>query len=235
MPSLENQHNSVISGDDRRATDPDLVPMPKQDMAAGRELTAVQKMAERTNGLVTPANAVTAAGLALTAAGCGEFAKGGNMAAAVGMIAAGAVCDALDGATARATRTANYQAGRHFDAVTDGIKSVMFGAALFASGAYSADLLAMNYGPKLAGWAVNGVRFARGHGDKVKTIKVAKAAEIARWIGPGCAAIGQVAKSIPGAPGEIVTLADRGALVATVGACALGLVAMAGYIKDIKK
>ena len=55
------------------ARDPTLIPMPQLDAAAGRELTSLQRTAEKTNGVVTPANAITMLGVGLTALGCHEF------------------------------------------------------------------------------------------------------------------------------------------------------------------
>ena len=51
------------------ARDPTLIPMPQLDAAAGRELTSLQRTAEKTNGVVTPANAITMLGVGLTALG----------------------------------------------------------------------------------------------------------------------------------------------------------------------
>lgn len=206
-----------------------LVPMPQLDAEAGRELTGLQWVAEKTNGVITPANAVTILGIGLTALGCREFVMG-NHSLAVGIIAVGAVCDALDGQIARRTRTANYQVGRYLDIGADGVKAAMLGGALYGSGVYSGVELAMNYGPKALGWAANGVSKFIAKNDP-KTSRTGRVAEVARWVAPGLA----VASSLlvdhgQTAVGEIVRRASH---VATVASCALGLTAAAGYVKGL--
>lgn len=211
------------------ARDPALVPMPQLDAAAGRELTSLQRTAEKTNGVVTPANAITMLGVGLTALGCHEFVVG-NHSLAVGIIAVGAVCDALDGQVARRTRTANYQVGRYLDIGADGVKAAMLGGALYSSGVYSGVELAMNYGPKALGWLANGASKFIAKNDP-KTSQAGRVAEVSRWVAPGLA----VASSLlvdhgQSAVGEIVR---RTSHVATVASCALGLTAAAGYVKGL--
>lgn len=211
--------------------DPALVPMPQQDLAAGKELTSLQKVAEATHGIITPANAITVLGIGLTALGCREFVAG-NESLAVGIIAVGAACDALDGQVARRTRTANYQTGRYLDIGADGVKAAMLGGALYASGTYSGPELAMNYGPKALGWVANGVSRFVSHNDP-KTSRLGKVAEVARWVAPGLA----VASSLLADNGReaIGEVAKRASRVATVASCAIGLTAAAGYFKNLIK
>ena len=225
--AADSESSATQSGCAER--DSALVPMPQLDAEAGRELTGLQWVAERTNGVITPANAVTVLGVGLTALGCREFVMG-NHSLAVGIIAVGAVCDALDGQIARRTRTANYQVGRYLDIGADGVKAAMLGGALYGSGVYSGVELAMNYGPKALGWAANGVSKFIAKNDP-KTSQTGRVAEVARWVAPGLA----VASSLlvdhgQAAAGEIVRRASH---VATVASCALGLTAAAGYVKGL--
>lgn len=211
------------------AVDPALIPMPQQDMANGRELTTLQKVAEKTHGIITPANAITALGITLTALGCHEFVTGSQM-AAIGTIAVGACCDALDGLVARKTRTANYPAGRWFDIGADGIKAGMLGYALYESGIYSGVELGLNYGPKVAGWVANGIsKFVAK--NEPKTSQTGRVAEVSRWIGPGLSvASSLLTKNGYAALGEV---AKNASYVGTLGAFALGSVAALGYCKDL--
>lgn len=213
----------------RTERDPALIPMPKLDAEAGRDLTGLQRLAEKTNGVVTPANAITVLGVGLTALGCREFTMG-NHSLAVGIIAVGAVCDALDGQVARRTRTANYQVGRYLDIGADGVKAALLGGALYSSDVYSGAELAMNYGPKALGWLANGASKFIAKNDP-KTSQTGRVAEVSRWIAPGLA----VASSLlvdhgQTAVGEVVRHASR---VATVASCALGLTAAAGYVRGL--
>ena len=209
--------------------DPALVPMPQQDLAAGRELTGVQRLAERTHGIITPANAITLLGIGLEAVGCYQFARG-NHAMGVGIMAVGAACDALDGQTARRTRTANYQVGRYLDIGADGAKAAMLGGALYASGVYSVPELAMNYGPKALGWAANGISKFIAKNDP-KTSQTGRVAEVARWVAPGLA----VASSMLVDCGQtaIGEVAKRASYAATATSFALGLVAAGGYVRGL--
>ena len=209
--------------------DPVLIPMPQQDLAAGRELSPLQKTAEATNGVLTPANAITVMGVGLTALGCREFVTG-NQSLAVGIIAVGAVCDALDGQVARRTRTANYQTGRYLDIGADGVKAAMLGGALYTSGVYSGVELAMNYGPKALGWAANGVSRFIKHNDP-KTSQSGRVAEVARWIAPGLAvASSLLSQNHQTVVGEAMRRASQ---IATIASCALGLTAAGGYIRGL--
>lgn len=209
--------------------DPALIPMPQLDAAAGRQLTKLQQTAERTNGVVTPANAITLLGLGLEAAGCYQFAQG-NHALGLGIMAVGACCDALDGFVARQTRTANYQVGRYLDIGADGAKAIMLAGTLYSSGVYSGQELAMNYGPKVVGWAANGIsRFIVKNNPK--TSQIGRVAEVARWVAPGLA----VASSMLVDHGQeaVGVLAKKASRIATVASCAIGSVAAGGYIRDL--
>ena len=203
--AADSESGATQSG--RAERDSALVPMPQLDAEAGRELTGLQWVAERTNGVITPANAVTILGIGLTALGCREFVMGNH-----------------------SLRTANYQVGRYLDIGADGVKAAMLGGALYGSGVYSGVELAMNYGPKALGWAANGVSKFIAKNDP-KTSQTGRVAEVARWVAPGLA----VASSLlvdhgQTAVGEIVRRASH---VATVASCALGLTAAAGYVKGL--
>lgn len=165
--------------------DKDLMPMPRQDMAAGKRLTKMQRVAEATYGIIAPANGVTLTGIGLTALGCQLFRRGKKL-AGVGVAIAGLMCDLADGMVARRTRTGNYLAGRHLDAVTDGVKAGMIAATLQQSGIYTIPEIAVNYSPKLLGWLTNFTsRFILDNDPK--TSEEGKNTEFVRWLSPGLA------------------------------------------------
>lgn len=210
--------------------DKDLVPMPQQDMADGKELTTAQKIAEQTHGIVTLPNLVTIAGIGLVALGCNQF-KHGHRARGIGLVALGAACDLVDGALARKTRVANYPAGRWGDIAADGAKAALIAKAACDTKMIKKSELAMIYGPKIAGWALNGVaKFILHH--EPKTTGEGKIAEASRWVAMAGIIGGNVAKE----HGKS-NLAGKVKLVgklATVVSGALGVKSVASYVKQTK-
>jgi phosphatidylglycerophosphate synthase len=83
-----------------------------------------QKLADKTDGLLTPGNAITAIGLGLTLNGVYDICNG-NTKKGVIKLAAGRVCDFLDGKVADWTGTKS-PAGETIDATAD--KIAVFGA-----------------------------------------------------------------------------------------------------------
>lgn len=210
--------------------DKDLVPMPQQDIADGKELTTAQKIAEQTHGIVALPNLVTIAGIGLVALGCNQF-KHGHRARGIGLVALGAACDLVDGALARKTRVANYPAGRWGDIAADGAKAALIAKAACDAKMIKKSELAMIYGPKIAGWALNGVaKFILHH--EPKTTGEGKIAEASRWVAMAGIIGGNVAKE----HGKS-NLAGKIKLVgrlATVVSGALGAKSVASYVKQTK-
>lgn len=161
-------------------SDRDIVPMPQQDLAEGKELTPAQQLAEDTHGIATLPNAITAVGLVGTAVGCQEIKRGHNL-RGLGTIAVGAVCDFVDGYTARHTRVANYRVGRWADIAADGIKAALVSEAACTRGLVKRSELALIYGPKVANWAINGLSQFILH-NETKTTNEGKVAEASRWL-----------------------------------------------------
>ncbi len=208
--------------------DKDLVPMPQQDMADGKELTAMQKIAEQTHGIVTLPNLITIAGIGLVALGCNQF-KHGHRARGIGLVALGAACDLVDGALARKTRVANYPAGRWGDIAADGAKAALIAKTACDTKMIKKSELAVIYGPKMAGWALNGVaKFVLRH--EPKTTGEGKIAEASRWVAMAGIIGGNVAKEQSKS-----SLAKKvkfiGALAATVSGV-LGVKSVASYVKQ---
>lgn len=208
--------------------DKDLVPMPQQDMADGKELTAVQKIAEQTHGIVTLPNLITIAGIGLVALGCNQF-KHGHRARGIGLVALGAACDLVDGALARKTRVANYPAGRWGDIAADGAKAALIAKTACDTKMIKKSELAVIYGPKIAGWVLNGAaKFVLHH--EPKTTGEGKVAEASRWVAMAGIIGGNVAKEQSKS-----SLAKKvkfiGALAATVSGV-LGAKSVASYVKQ---
>lgn len=208
--------------------DKDLVPMPQQDMADGKELTAMQKIAEQTHGIVTLPNLITIAGIGLVALGCNQF-KHGHRARGIGLVALGAACDLVDGALARKTRVANYPAGRWGDIAADGAKAALIAKTACDTKMIKKSELAVIYGPKMAGWALNGVaKFVLRH--EPKTTGEGKIAEASRWVAMAGIIGGNVAKE-QGKSSLAKKVKFIGALAATVSGI-LGVKSVASYVKQ---
>lgn len=208
--------------------DKDLVPMPQQDMADGKELTAVQKIAEQTHGIVTLPNLITIAGIGLVALGCNQF-KHGHRARGIGLVALGAACDLVDGALARKTRVANYPAGRWGDIAADGAKAALIAKTACDTKMIKKSELAVIYGPKIAGWALNGAaKFVLHH--EPKTTGEGKIAEASRWAAMAGIIGGNVAKE-QGKSSLAKKVKFIGALAATVSGI-LGVKSVASYVKQ---
>lgn len=208
--------------------DKDLVPMPQQDMADGKELTAIQKIAEQTHGIVTLPNLITIAGIGLVALGCNQF-KHGHRARGIGLVALGAACDLVDGALARKTRVANYPAGRWGDIAADGAKAALIAKTACDTKMIKKSELAVIYGPKIAGWALNGAaKFVLHH--EPKTTGEGKIAEASRWTAMAGIIGGNVAKE-QGKSSLAKKVKFIGALAATVSGI-LGVKSVASYVKQ---
>ena len=208
--------------------DKDLVPMPQQDMADGKELTAIQKIAEQTHGIVTLPNLITIAGIGLVALGCNQF-KHGHRARGIGLVALGAACDLVDGALARKTRVANYPAGRWGDIAADGAKAALIAKTACDTKMIKKSELAVIYGPKIAGWALNGAaKFVLHH--EPKTTGEGKIAEASRWAAMAGIIGGNVAKE-QGKSSLAKKVKFIGALAATVSGI-LGVKSVASYVKQ---
>lgn len=208
--------------------DKDLVPMPQQDMADGKELTAIQKIAEQTHGIVTLPNLITIAGIGLVALGCNQF-KHGHRARGIGLVALGAACDLVDGALARKTRVANYPAGRWGDIAADGAKAALIAKTACDTKMIKKSELAVIYGPKIAGWALNGAaKFVLHH--EPKTTGEGKIAEASRWAAMAGIIGGNVAKE-RGKSSLAKKVKFIGALAATVSGI-LGVKSVASYVKQ---
>ena len=208
--------------------DKDLVPMPQQDMADGKELTAIQKIAEQTHGIVTLPNLITIAGIGLVALGCNQF-KHGHRARGIGLVALGAACDLVDGALARKTRVANYPAGRWGDIAADGAKAALIAKTACDTKMIKKSELAVIYGPKIAGWALNGAaKFVLHH--EPKTTGEGKIAEASRWVAMAGIIGGNVAKE-QGKSSLAKKVKFIGALAATVSGI-LGVKSVASYVKQ---
>lgn len=208
--------------------DKDLVPMPQQDIADGKELTTAQKIAEQTCGIVTLPNLVTIAGIGLVALGCNQF-KHGHRARGIGLVALGAACDLVDGALARKTRVANYPAGRWGDIAADGAKAALIAKTACDTKMVKKSELAVIYGPKLAGWVLNGVaKFILHH--EPKTTGEGKIAEASRWAAMAGIIGGNVAKE-QGKSSLAKKVKLIGVLAATVSGV-LGVKSVASYVKQ---
>ncbi len=214
-----------------RTYDPDLIPMPQQDLMNGCQLTDRQKLAERTNGVATRANAVTLAGVALVLAGCNRIKKG-HYKSGLSAVMAGAACDFIDGQLSRHDRVAGYRCGRWLDIASDGIKSAALVDALSKSEIYKGLEPAVNYSPKVASWAVNSTsQFILG--NESKSSKSGKIAEASRWLSPTLAISAKILEK-EGQP-RASFLTRKAGHLATALSFTLGAKATKGYSRNLKR
>lgn len=209
--------------------DCDVTPMPQQDLAAGKELTSTQRLAEATHGVATLPNAITTAGIAGTLLGCHEIEHGHHL-RGLGIIAVSAICDAADGYTARRTRVANYRAGRWADIAADGIKALAISKTTLSAKLVKGHEIAFIYGPKVANWAINGVsQFILHH--EAKTTGEGKVAEASRWVAMAALADGRMLEQ--GGykdAGHAIKCIGR---LATATSFALGVKSTFSYLKEM--
>lgn len=92
--------------------------------------SAWQRLAARTNGVVTPSNAVTIAGLALVLIGLHQIVNQHYLAGTV-LMAIGRICDILDGWLAERTRTKS-PLGELLDAGIDKVLTILTVVIFFA-------------------------------------------------------------------------------------------------------
>ena len=203
------------------------VPGPDRDAAAGLTLTKWQKLASYTNGVATPATALSVAGAVLTGLGSRELIRH-NYGSAVGAVAAGAICDALDGKVARALGVDSYVGGRYADAGLDGVKSAMVASASAASGTLPRAAAALTYSPKAAGWA-SSILFKIQGGDP-QTSAEGKIAEAVRWTVPLMFICSLAAKEH--SLNSVSKITNGLGWAESVVAFALGAKAFAGYAKS---
>jgi phosphatidylglycerophosphate synthase len=136
-----------------------------------------QKMAFRTNGWVSPASAVSVAGMALTLDGLYDFAQG-NRAVGIAKVAAGKFADFFDGKIARATGTASEQ-GEMVDAGSDTVTVVGALATAFVTEAVPlvplAAITARN------AYTMGATVYAKSRGLEIHATRASKINQFIQW------------------------------------------------------
>lgn len=190
------------------------------------ELTAQQRLAKRTHGIVRLPNLMTALGVGATVAAV-SYAEDGKygLSAAAAVFAAG--MDA-DGSVARHYHVSDPRVGGPTDQIADVVKETIIGGSLIKNDVLPGDAAILTYAPKAVG-AAAGVVAKLKTGVDLPSSQVGKAAEVARMIVP----IG----FIVGAAGEkhhkpwLEKTGDAIGWTATTAACVLGSIAAAGYVR----
>ncbi len=110
------------------------------------KLEPLQKVAKKTNGIVTLGNFITAASTVCVMDGLYDFVNGRRL---LGMakVAVGRIGDLIDGWGANKTRTKGRK-GRDFDAGVDGVQSLTAGIVLEAAGVLPLPVAAAVVAPK---------------------------------------------------------------------------------------
>jgi hypothetical protein len=205
------------------------VPGPDRDERAGRKLTWQQKLARRTNGIGTLATGLSALGVGLTAAGC-ELYKRGHYGSGVGCMAVGVACDFIDGKVARACGVDGYAGGRYADIGLDGVKAIMVAKLGLETGDFPIVPMALTFGPKLAGWAVNGAsKFILK--NEPTTSPEGRIGEASRWIAPLGFFVGNTLSHY-GVNDDLAANFKATGWTASLVAAGFGIKAVAGYVKS---
>ncbi len=140
-----------------------------------------EKVAERTNGWVTPSNALSVAGGVATLAGLEAY-KNGEAGKCLLLAGHGRVADLLDGHIARVTNTAS-QKGEALDAAIDKtlmLRALMILTSRAAISGKEVTGLAIHNGLSIAGSMI-----AKARGKEIHPSKAGKRATALEWTGIG--------------------------------------------------
>lgn len=185
-----------------------------------------QRVAEETNGLATPGNAVSVAGGALVLSGLYDIAHGDKSFKGVFKIGAGRLADLIDGTVAEKTGT-KCPTGEAVDAVVD---KVVLAAALPIMA--HKDVMPTNAAGVIFAQNLGNSIFsaiAKARGEQLHPTKEGKFATFGQWAGLGFYNLAQVARA-RGAKKTAANL-EMAAHVSTTAAIALGGFAMTGYAR----
>lgn len=198
---------------------------PDWELVAPEEHSAVQKVAARTNGYVTPGNGITLAGGALVAAGLADICNG-NTYRGLALSTAGRFADLFDGMVAHRTGTKSAK-GEALDAGMDklaaigalGVLAVKDLVPIQAIGLFGAQNI-INAGA---------TAIAKKRGAEIHASKAGKLNTVYQWVSLGLFTLSKTTETHFHA---ISRIAETAAYSTEILALGYGAVASAGYIKD---
>ncbi len=196
------------------------------DGLADHEMNFLQKVAKKTRGIVTAANAITITGTILAMNGLMDIATG-DKALGVAKIGAGRLCDVADGEIAELTDTKG-NVGRVLDPTVDMVQLGVGLPVLVSSELMPLAAAAIVGAPKAATAVSSVVGFFRG--KKPYVPEEAKLGTTAIWTGMGAFAVRAVFDKY--LPGAVDVGLETAGWVGTVGGTIYQREATIGYMKS---
>lgn len=192
-----------------------------------KKRTALQRLAARTQGIVTPGNAVTISGAIITSTGLWAFWQHKFVAGFI-LIGIGRLCDILDGHLARATHTSS-PFGEGLDAATD--KLIILLAAITLLATHAVPLAIIIAVAILEFVTAVTVMAGRKMGVRLHPLLIGKYATFGLWVSLVLYLIAHALGSTYGNGRLLYIIATLGSIMALCGATA----AFGRYIQTISR
>ncbi len=192
-------------------------------------LNNFQKIADATNGVLTPANMVTGLGLYLVYKGAQDL-NNNKILSGTLKIGLGRAMDYFDGIVADKTKTKS-PLGEAFDATADKIGVLLVGLPLYKNNLISRNKLNLVFAQN----AINTVYTmkAKNEGKEIHSSKYGKLATAAQWIFIGSSLLEKATKDAKfHTPGDILNKISNISFLTFLG---LGSIASAKIIQDSSK
>lgn len=199
---------------------------PQWDTIRPEERNPFQKVAAKTQGVVTPANAVSAIGAGMVAAGLRDISKGEVTKGSL-KVGAGRIADVIDGTTAEKTGTKS-PLGEGVDVVIDKVETAAALPVLVRAGILPKPTAAMIFSQNLANTAFSAV--AKRRGVELHPSREGKLATFGQWATIGFHGLAAAAKENDYQRlGQGLEIAGHVSAIATA---ALGAKAIEGYARE---
>lgn len=199
---------------------------PQWETVAPEDRNPFQQVAAATNGVITPANAVSAMGAGLVASGLKDIASG-DITRGVVKVGAGRVADVVDGTTAEATGTKS-PLGEAVDVVIDKGETAAALPVLVKADVLPKSAAGVIFAQNMANTAFSMI--ARRRGVQMHPSREGKLTTFGQWTTIGLHGLAAVARD------QDYDRLARGLEVAghisTIATAALGAKAIVGYAED---
>ncbi|HVO86809.1 MAG TPA: CDP-alcohol phosphatidyltransferase family protein [Candidatus Binatia bacterium] len=200
---------------------------PDWELTPPGEQNAWQRIAARTNGIVTPGNVVSAAGAALTLKGLRDIGQGRTK-SGIGNAVAGRLLDLGDGMVAHATGTKG-PIGEAIDVAVDKVEMAVALPAL-AEGEVVPRSVALSFGLQ-NGANVLLIALAKLKNREVHSSKAGKHATFAQWVTMGAFATSALARESD--KDKLASDLEAAGYALAAVATVLGIQATSEYFKEI--
>lgn len=203
--------------------------LPDWKLEPPESLNYFQKIAEATNGILTPGNLVTSVGLYLVYKGAQDL-NNDKILSGTLKIGFGRLMDYFDGLLAHITRTKSF-VGEAFDATTDKTTLVLVGSPLYKKNLIPRNKLDLVFAQNAINVAYT--MKAKNEGKEIHPSKYGKLATAAQWIFIGSSLLEKAAKDANfHTTGNIL---DKISNVSFLSFLGLGSIASAKIIQDSNK